>query len=90
MQYATIQYVIAFIKKSPCTIVLGKVDTVGIPNHSCVTTRQAFVGSSVERKFYMDTILPMGLVSSYNIFESFSSALEWMAKTTLGLTWMVH
>ena len=69
MQYATIQNVIVFIKKSICANVLGRVDTVGIPYHSCVTTRHAFVGSSVERKFYMDAILPMGLVSSYNIFE---------------------
>ena len=37
----------------------------------------------------MDAVLPMGLASSRNIFESFSSSLEWAAKIS-GVTGMVH
>ena len=41
-------------------------------------------------KFYRDAVLPMGCASSCAIFESFSSALEWVAKTKLRVSEMVH
>ena len=38
----------------------------------------------------MDAILPMGCSNSCSIFETFSSALEWVAKQKLGVSGMVH
>ena len=38
----------------------------------------------------MDAVLPMGCSSSCSIFEAFSNTLEWVAKTKLGITEMVH
>ena len=38
----------------------------------------------------MDAVLPMGCSSSCEIFECFSTALEWAAKVKLGVTGMVH
>ena len=54
----------------------GNVLVLVCPSNPPPSQVMAFVGSSVERKFYMDAILPMGRVNSYDIFESFSSALE--------------
>ena len=38
----------------------------------------------------MDAVLPMGCSSSCAIFESFSTALEWIAMRTLGATKVIH
>ena len=40
--------------------------------------------------YYVDAVLPMGCSSSCVIFESFSTALEWIAMNTLGATKMIH
>ena len=41
-------------------------------------------------KFYVDRNLAMGLSSSYKIFESFSTALEWIAHFKLHITGILH
>ena len=38
----------------------------------------------------MDAVLPMGCSSSCSIFETFSTALEWIAMNKLGVTKVVH
>ena len=42
-----------------------------------------------ENEYYVDLALPMGCSSSCQIFESLSTAVEWIAKTKLGIN-MVH
>ena len=87
VHYATIQDAIAVIKKSPSTIYLGKVDIESafriIPVSPLDTPLLGFKWNGF---FYMDAVLPMGCSSSFSIFEAFSSALEWVAKTKLGIT----
>ena len=91
VHYATIQDAIDVIKKSPSTIYLGKVDIESafriIPVSPLDTPLLGFKWNGF---FYMDAVLPMGCSSSCSIFEAFSSALEWVAKTKLGITEMVH
>ena len=90
-KYATVQDAIAFIKMSPHTIYLGKLDIEAafriIPVSPLDTP---LLGFQWRGKFYRDAVLPMGCASSCSIFEAFSSALEWIAKTKLGVSEMVH
>ena len=91
VHYATIQDAIDVIKKSTSTIYLGKVDIESafriIPVSPLDTPLLGFKWNGF---FYMDAVLPMRCSSSCSIFEAFSSALEWVAKTKLGITEMVH
>ncbi|VDI66828.1 Hypothetical predicted protein [Mytilus galloprovincialis] len=48
------------------------------------------LGFKWNNKFYYDCCLPMGCRTSCKIFEEFSTALEWIALTKLGITSMVH
>ena len=41
-------------------------------------------------QFYYDRRLPMGCTSSCKIFETFSSALEWIARHKLGVQGIFH
>ena len=41
-------------------------------------------------KYYIDTMLPMGCRISAAIFETFSTALEWVALNKLGISETVH
>ena len=48
------------------------------------------LGLEWEGKFYFDRCLPMGCSSSCNIFETFSTALEWIASTKLQASAVIH
>ena len=91
VHYVTVHDAIAFIKTSPTTIFIGKVDIESafriIPISPLDRPLLCFQWRGL---FYMDAVLPMGCSSSCSIFETFSSALEWVAKQKLGVTGMVH
>jgi hypothetical protein len=48
------------------------------------------LGFSWRGQFYYDKCLPMGCSSSCKIFESISTALQWIAQNKLGISHMVH
>ncbi|MES9881803.1 MAG: reverse transcriptase domain-containing protein [Sedimenticola sp.] len=48
------------------------------------------LGFTWEGKFYYDRCVPMGCASSCAIFERFSTALEWVARTKLHCSGVVH
>ena len=48
------------------------------------------LGFQWQQRFYYDRTLPMGLSASCQIFESFSTAIQWVAQTKLGLPYMFH
>lgn len=48
------------------------------------------LGFKWKGKFYFDTCLPMGCSSSCQIFESFSTAVEWITLNKLGCSHVVH
>ena len=43
-----------------------------------------------EGNYYYDKALPMGCSSSWKIFETFSTSLEWIAKNKLGIPHIIH
>ena len=51
---------------------------------------ESLLGFRRDEEFYMDAVFPMGCPSSCAIFEEFSTALEWIAKTKLGITEVVY
>ena len=48
------------------------------------------LGLECEGKFYFDRCLPMGCLSLCNIFDTFSTALEWIATTKLQASAVIH
>ena len=48
------------------------------------------LGMCWEGQFYYDRCMPMGCSSSCKTFETFSTALEWIAKHVLGVPHMIH
>lgn len=48
------------------------------------------LGFSWRDKFYYDRCLPMGCSMSYNLFESFSTAVEWIAQRKLDIPHIIH
>ena len=40
--------------------------------------------------YYFDRCLPMGLVSSCKTFEALSTAVQWIAQTKFGISYMLH
>lgn len=48
------------------------------------------LGFKFQGKYYYDSCLPFGASSSCAIFETFSTALEWVAKHKLGIQYIIH
>ena len=48
------------------------------------------LGIRWQNQFYFDRSLSMGLSSYCKIFQCFSSALEWIAKSKLGILGVLH
>lgn len=95
VQYASIQDAISFIKRNQSEVTgplwLGKMDVESafrlIPIHP---NDRPLLGFHFEGKFYFDAVLPMGCASSCQIFETFSTALEWIAMQKLGASRVFH
>ena len=50
----------------------------------------SLLGMRWKEKFYFDKCMPMGCSSSCRTFESFSTALEWIAQRKLGIKYILH
>lgn len=50
----------------------------------------SLLGVKFDNLYYFDRCLPMGRSSSCNIFEAFSTALEWLAIHRLGASSVLH
>ena len=91
VQYATIQDAISFITSAHSIVFMAKVDIEAafriIP---VAPSDRPLLGFRWRDLYYMDAVLPMGCSSSCAIFESFSTALEWIAMRTLGATKVIH
>ena len=92
VQYATIQDAIRLIKQLPSSqVFMAKVDIESAFRIIPVSPRdRPLLGFQWKGKFFMDAVLPMGVSSACAIFESFSTALEWIARSKLGATALVH
>lgn len=48
------------------------------------------LGFMVDEKFYYDKTLPIGLSYSCNLFEKFSTAIQWILENKFSVTHCVH
>lgn len=91
VQYAGIQEAINQLKLCGTGAFMSKTDIKSafriIPVHE---SDYNLLGFSFQNFYYYDTCLPMGCSSSCKIFETFSTALEWIAIQKLGCTHVVH
>ena len=89
--YATLDEAIKILKSLPPGSFLAKTDIESafriIPIHpSCYH----LLGFTFQSHFYFDKRLPMGLSASCQLFEQFSSALEWIANNKIHIQHMIH
>ena len=91
VSYAGIEDAIALIKQLGRGCFLAKTDIKSafriLPVHR---DDYMLLGFSWNGQFYYDLCVPMGCASSCAIFETFSSALEWIAVQKLGCHGVVH
>ncbi len=91
VQYATIQDAISFVTSARSIVFMAKVDIEAAFRIIPVAPSDThLLGFRWRDLYYMDAVLPMGCSSSCAIFESFSTALEWIAMNTLGATKVIH
>ena len=91
VQYATIQDAISFVTSARSIVFMTKVDIEAAFRIIPVAPSDThLLGFRWRELYYMDAVLPMGCSSSCAIFESFSTALEWIAMNTLGATKVIH
>ena len=91
VQYSTVDDAVSHIKAVGRGAYLAKTDIKSafriIPVHP---SQHHLLGMQWNDAFFYDTTLPMGCSISCNIFEAFSTAIQWIANTKLGIQHMVH
>ena len=91
VKYATIDTAIQMIKKLGQGCFLAKTDIESafrlLPVHP---SDYHLLGIKWREKYYYDLCLPMGCSSSCNLFERFSTSLEWIAKNRLNIQCVAH
>ena len=91
MQYQTIDNAISAIKEIGVGALLAKTDLENayklVPVHP---DDFELLGFSIDGKFYYDKTLPFGLSYACNLFEKFSSALQWILHDKFAVVHCVH
>jgi len=91
VKYASVSDALTAIKAIGEGCFLAKTDIKSafriIPIH---LADYSLLGMKLDKFYYFDRCLPMGLSSSWNIFEAFSTALEWMSIHRLGASSVLH
>ena len=91
VSYATISDAISSLKRAGRGCFMAKTDIKSafriIPVHP---DDHPLLGMKWENLYYYDRCLPMGCSSSCAIFETFSTALEWIAIHRLGASSVLH
>ena len=91
VKYASVSDAITAIKAIGEGCFLAKTDIKSafriIPIHPA---DYSLLGMKFDNLYYFDRCLPMGLSSSCNIFEAFSTALEWLSVHRLGASSVLH
>lgn len=91
VRYTTIDDAIGLIKSLGQGCFLAKADIKSTFRIIPVTSSDfLLLGMEWQGKFYFHTCLPMESASSCNIFETFSTALEWIAKNKLHFLAVIH
>lgn len=91
VSYTTVDDAIKQIKKLGKSCLLAKTDIASafriLPVHP---DDHELLGIQFNGDFYYDKCLPMGCSISCSIFETFSTALQWIACTKFGVPTMLH
>ena len=91
VKYASVSDAITAIKAIGKGCFLAKTDIKSafriVPIHPA---DYSLLGMKFDNLYYFDQCLPMGLSSSCNIFEAFSTALEWLSVHRLGASSVLH
>ena len=91
VKYASVSDAITAIKAIGKGCFLAKTDIKSafriVPIHPA---DYSLLGMKFDNLYYFDRCLPMGLSSSCNIFEAFSTALEWLSVHRLGASSVLH
>ncbi|XP_062618317.1 uncharacterized protein LOC134279921 [Saccostrea cucullata] len=91
VSYTTIDDAIKLIKKIGKNCLLAKTDIASafriLPVHP---NDHELLGIQFKGSFYYDKCLPMGCSISCSIFETFSTALQWIACSKFGVPNMLH
>lgn len=91
VSYTTVDDAIKQIKKLGKSCLLAKTDIASafriLPVHP---NDHELLGIQFNGDFYYDKCLPMGCSISCSIFETFSTALQWIACTKFGVPTMLH
>ena len=91
VKYGSVGDAIKLIKKLGTGVYMAKSDIKHafrlIPLHE---SQWKYLIFKFENQWYIDICLPMGAKSSCAIFESFSSAIEWIMRHKLGIKNVVH
>ena len=91
VHYANIDDAIRLVRRSGRGCGLAKTDVKNAFRLIPVSPSDYnLLGICWRNKFYVDRNLAMGLSSSCKIFESFSSALEWIARVKLNIPGILH
>ena len=91
VQYATIADAIGLIKQCGKGCFLAKTDiTDAFRVIPIQPSDYPLLGMKWIGLYYYDRCMPMGCSSSCKTFETFSSALEWLAKTKLQISSILH
>lgn len=91
VQYQSIHNAIEIIKQVGKGALLAKIDIENaykqIPIHP---SDFELLGFMINNQYYYDKTLPFGLSYSCNLFEKFSTALQWILTTKFGVQHCVH
>lgn len=91
VSYSTVDDAIAIMKSLGPGAFMAKTDIESafrlLPIHPDF---RFLLGFRLGSNFYYDRTLPMGLAASCQMFETFSSAIEWAAIDKLGIPFIIH
>ena len=91
VQYTTIDDAIQIIRELGAGCFMAKTDIQKAFRLIPISPEEHhLLGFTFQGLYYIDTCLPMGLKSSCRIFETFSSAIEQIARYHRGITHIIH
>ena len=91
VQYSSVDQAIKFIKQCGQGSFCAKTDVqAAFRTINLHQSQFKYLGFTWQGQYYFDCCLPFGLSSSCKIFERFSTALQWIAQTKLGIDYTTH
>ena len=91
VKYATLGKAITIIKKLGKGCYLAKTDIKSAFRIIPVRPSEyKLLGFKWRDKYFIEAVLPQGAASSCRIFETFSTAIEWIARNKLGIPDIIH